>query len=160
MAGNRNKRKNPYVACDRCVAVRKALESHDFKAYCEALGITQQVQEAETELAKHPELDAQTSLIGTEDPSLIDNETAKLYGTHQWYLETQSDFINGTLLQKDGNCPFNWNPPLNRAIRVQYKLHCYSCSHEFSCPADRIPKTVYCAECYSNWNSDDYGEDC
>ncbi len=132
---NRNKRKNPYTSCDKCIAIKKAKENKDYKAYCEARGIMESVMRAEQN---------------------INGE-----GADEFLIDTERDFHDLHYYNDENKklCPFEFQPKLKRAIRVKYRLKCSSCQTNLRCPAEAIhigDVSPICSECAIDYGMPDY----
>jgi hypothetical protein len=130
---NRNKRKNPYTECDKCFEFNEARKKNDIQ----------------TMLKLTNRLDLYSDIMNKKLIFASKDEQNEV-------IMNLTNFNN--IYQFPGKCPFDYKPPLKRAIRVKYRMGCCSCGNKFICPAD-IPPTQFkpiCMECYAGIGEMDY----
>lgn len=109
----------PFVGCDRCIAIKEAIEKKDFKKYCELRELTESVTKAEKYLDEHKN-------------DLLSDECCS---TDQFLTEIHQEFNTPIKYELPSKCPFDFKPNLKIPIRRKYKLKCSHCNQSFGCPA-------------------------
>lgn len=127
--GNQNKRKNPFIICDKCIEIRNSILNKDFEAFLKATNRFEAYKKA-TDMNNN---NADTQL----QPLLLIQEAEMAFKSP---------------IYSPSKCPFDYNPPLNRAIRVKYRLKCLQCGDPIPCPAHKIQyKYPICADCQADY---------
>jgi hypothetical protein len=140
----KNIKKNPYLACDKCIAIRQAITIKDYPLFLELTGKTQSVKNAEIFINNHQG-------ISNYPPETIDQYVA----CDEFLQEVNNEFSGNIPELGLRKCPFDYKPFLKRKVRVKYKLKCYHCHETFACPIwvlrDKKTKLPICLECFANF---------